>query len=67
MPTEKGIPPSNKVLVTPAEAAELLSVSLDFLKSSVLPEIRVIRRGRSFVRIHVDELHAWSRRNSAVQ
>ncbi|MEJ7786348.1 MAG: hypothetical protein WKF96_16210 [Solirubrobacteraceae bacterium] len=49
---------SRPVAVTKAQAAELLSVSIDSLERHVLPDLRVIRRGR-LVLIPVAELERW--------
>ena len=48
----------------PAEAAHALSVSRDFFEEHVLPELRVVRRGR-LVPIPVSELQRWCARNAA--
>ena len=44
--------------VKPAAAAELLDVSRDFFDEHVLPELRVVRRGR-LVLVSVRELERW--------
>jgi hypothetical protein len=59
-----GSPP---ILVTRRQAAELLGGSINFYKTSVQPELRVVKRGRRFVRIPVAELERWARQNSAMQ
>jgi hypothetical protein len=45
-------------------AAHALSVSRDFFAEHVLPELRVIRRGR-LVLIPMSELELWADRNAA--
>ena len=67
MPIAKRVTPTNPILVTRKEAAEMLGVSLDFFKDNVQPELRIVKRGSRFVRVPVEELHEWSRRNSARQ
>jgi hypothetical protein len=54
--------PSSKLLWTKAQAAEALSVSIDWLEDHVLPEIRVIKHGRK-VLIPVRELETWIDQN----
>lgn len=44
--------------LTPAQAAQSLGVGEDFLRERVLPELRVIRRGRK-VLIPTAELENW--------
>jgi hypothetical protein len=63
--TPKPTPP--QIAVTRRDAAEMLGVSLDYFKDNVQPDLRVIKRGRRFVRIPVAELERWVRMNSAVQ
>jgi hypothetical protein len=47
------------------EAAAALGVSLDYLDEHVLPEVRVIRRGRRKL-VPVAELEGWLKRNAAL-
>lgn len=51
--------------VPPAEAAALLRVSRDFFDEHVLPELRVVRRGRK-VLIAVSELERWLKASAAL-
>jgi excisionase family DNA binding protein len=44
--------------LTKAEAAEALGVSVDFLEEHVLPELRIVRRGRRRL-IALRELQRW--------
>lgn len=54
-----------RIAVTKAEAAETLGCSVDFLEEHVMPELRVIRRGRK-VLIPVRELERWADQAAAV-
>jgi len=51
------------VAVTKPQAADLLSMSVDSLERHVLPDLRVIRRGR-LVLIPVAELERWCEANA---
>jgi excisionase family DNA binding protein len=53
---EKAAP--ERLALSKAEAAETLGISLDFFEVHVLPELRVIRRGRR-VLVPVAALHKW--------
>jgi excisionase family DNA binding protein len=53
-----------RLALRPGEAAHALSVSRDFFEEHVLPELRVVRRGR-LVLIPVSELQRWCERNAA--
>jgi hypothetical protein len=53
-----------RLALTKAEAAAALSMSVDSLERYVMPELRVVRRGR-LVLIAVDELRRWLDSNSA--
>ncbi len=55
---------SRLALSTP-EAAQALGVSVDTLERHVLPELRVVRRGR-LVLIPVAEIERWLERNAAL-
>jgi excisionase family DNA binding protein len=54
-----------RLALTPAEAATALGVSRDFFDDHILPELRVIRRGR-LVLIPISELERWLEREAAV-
>jgi excisionase family DNA binding protein len=54
-----------KLAVSKAEAAEALGVSVDYLEEHVLPELRVVRRGRR-VLIAVSEIKRWLEHNAAL-
>lgn len=47
-----------RLALTNAEAAEALGVSVDFLEQHVMPELRVVRRGRRRL-IALEELDRW--------
>jgi len=47
-----------RLALSPAEAAEALGVSRDFLDEHVAPELRIVRRGRRKL-IAVRELERW--------
>lgn len=49
---------SIKLALTPVEAAEALGVSRDFFDQHILPELRVVRRGRRRL-IPMRELERW--------
>jgi hypothetical protein len=49
---------THRLALTPVEAAEAIGVSRDFFDEHVLPELRVVRRGRK-VLVGVKELEAW--------
>jgi excisionase family DNA binding protein len=51
--------------LNPAEAAEALGVSRDFYDEHVLPDLRVVRRGRK-VLVSVAELERWLAREAAL-
>jgi hypothetical protein len=52
-----------RICLTPPEAASAIGVGPDFFTEHVLPEIRVIRRGRKRL-IPVEELRRWAEENS---
>jgi len=60
---ERLLTPS-KLALTKAEAAEALSMSVDSLERYVMPDLRVVRRGR-LVLIAVSELQAWLESSAA--
>lgn len=47
-----------RMALTKAEAAETLGVSVDFFERHVMPELRIVRRGRRRL-IPTDELGRW--------
>ena len=47
-----------RLALTKAEAADALGVSVDFLEQHVMPELRVVRRGRRRL-IALEELERW--------
>jgi hypothetical protein len=51
-------PAVNRLALSPAEAAEALGVSRDFLDEHVGPELRWVRRGRRKL-VAVAELERW--------
>ena len=53
-----------RLALSPAEAAEALGVSRDYLDEHVLPELRIVRRGRRKL-IPVRELERWLEAASA--
>jgi len=57
--------PTSRITVSKAEAAELLGVSVDFLERHVLPELKVVRRGRKLL-IPAREIESWVDQNAAL-
>jgi excisionase family DNA binding protein len=55
---------SERLTLTPTEAAELLGVSRDFFDQHVRDELRLVRRGR-LVLVPVSELSRWVEANAA--
>lgn len=54
-----------RIAVRRSEAAELLSVSVDFFEQHIQPELPIIRRGR--VRLfRVLDLEQWATQNAAL-
>lgn len=53
-----------RLAVSPTEAAELLGVSRNYFDEHLLPELRVVRRGRR-VLVAVAELERWLAENAA--
>ena len=51
-------PGALRLALTPIEAAEALGVSRDFFDHHILPELRIVRRGRRRL-IPVRELERW--------
>jgi hypothetical protein len=60
-PAQATIAPS--LALAPDEAAAALSVSRDFFDAHILPELRIVRRGRRRI-IPVAELERWLREAS---
>lgn len=58
VPTERGRPAEMRLALSPDEAASALGVSSNFLDQHVMPELRVVRRGRRRL-IPVRELERW--------
>ena len=56
--------PTQRLALSPTEAAAALGVSRDFLDQHVLPELRIIRRGRRRL-IPVRELDRWLDQHAA--
>jgi excisionase family DNA binding protein len=56
--------PRLRLALSPVEAADALGVSRDFLDEHVLPELRVVRRGRK-VLVSVAELERWLEESAA--
>jgi excisionase family DNA binding protein len=54
---------SPRLALSPSEAAAALGVSRDFFDQHVLPELRVVRRGRRRL-VPVRELDRWLEENS---
>ena len=55
---EKRGPTKPRLALSPNEAAEALGVSRDFFDHHILPELRIVRRGRRRL-IPVRELERW--------
>jgi excisionase family DNA binding protein len=55
---------SSRLALSPIESASALGVSRDYFDEHVLPELRVVRRGRK-VLIPVRELERWLEREAA--
>jgi excisionase family DNA binding protein len=55
---------SARLALSPEEAAAALGVSRDFFDKHVLPELRVVRRGRK-VLVPIAELERWLAENAA--
>jgi len=53
-----------RLAVSPDEAAALLGVSRDYFDAHVMPELRVVRRGRRIL-IPLIELERWLDRSAA--
>jgi hypothetical protein len=56
--------PELRLALSPDEAAKAIGTSRDYLDEHVLPELRVVRRGRRKL-IPVKELEAWLDRAAA--
>ncbi|MDQ6607746.1 MAG: helix-turn-helix domain-containing protein [Actinomycetota bacterium] len=57
--------PVPRLALTKPEAAQALGVSVDTLERHILPELRVVRRGR-LVMISVQEIERWLERSAAL-
>jgi hypothetical protein len=55
-----------RLALTPREAAEAIGCSVDTFGRSVLPELRVVRRGRKTF-VAVAELERWLERSAALE
>lgn len=55
---------SDRLTLSPREAAAMLGVSRDHFDLHVLPELRCVRSGRLRL-IPVTELEAWVKKNAA--
>lgn len=53
-----------RLTLSRVEAAEALGVSVDYFDAHVLPELRVVRKGRRIL-VGVHELRAWIDRSAA--
>jgi excisionase family DNA binding protein len=53
-----------RLSVSPDEAAEMLGVSRDYFDEHILPDLRIVRRGRRIL-IALTELERWLDRNAA--
>ena len=51
-------PVPTRLALSPGEAAAALSVSRDFFDKHILPELRIVRRGRRRL-VPVSELERW--------
>jgi hypothetical protein len=58
------VSPVERIALTKPEAAASLGMSVDSLERYVIPDVKVIRKGK-LVLVDVDELRRWSRENSA--
>ena len=56
---------AQRLALAPAEAASALGVSRDFFDEHVLPDLRVVRRGRRRL-VPVRELERWLDREAAL-
>ncbi len=55
--------PAPRLALTKAEAAASLGMSIDSLERYVLPDLRVVRRGRLVI-VSARELEKWLERNA---
>ena len=53
-----------RLALSPAEAAGVLGVSRDYFDEHILPELRIIRRGRRIL-IPLAEIERWLERSAA--
>jgi hypothetical protein len=56
--------PALRLALTPAETAAALGVSRDFLDEHVMPELRIVRRGRRRL-VPIRELERWLDREAS--
>lgn len=54
-----------RLALSKREAADALGVSVDFFERHVMPELRIVRRGRRRL-IPVAELERWLEKNAAI-
>ena len=57
--------PIPRLALNPVEAAAALGVSRDYFDEHVLPELRIVRKGRK-VLVSITELERWLARESAL-
>jgi hypothetical protein len=57
--------PVPRLALTPTEAAAAIGVSRDYFDDHVLPEVRVVQRGRRKL-VPVRELERWLERSAAL-
>jgi hypothetical protein len=60
----KGAPAVPRLALSKAEAAEAIGCSVDFLEEHVMPDLRLVRRGRK-VLVPIRELEKWLDRSAA--
>jgi excisionase family DNA binding protein len=53
-----------RLALSPGEAADVLGVSRDYFDEHILPELRIIRRGRRIL-IPLAEIERWLERSAA--
>jgi excisionase family DNA binding protein len=53
-----------RLSVSPDEAAAMLGVSRDYFDEHILPDLRIVRRGRRIL-VPLSELERWLERNAA--
>jgi excisionase family DNA binding protein len=65
MTREPEITARGRLALSPNEAAHALGVSRDFLDEHILPELRIVRRGRRRL-IALRELERWLNESAAL-